>query len=180
MSDRSCVTSSSESPRHGVNSIPELEFVGNWNCLFKKMELELMKLELKFATKIFNPQINLPFNSEIILPWQSYLEYKLLWVGIPNRYFEYIFWVPTWISDIAWRYIKVCALLACKSRESRFACASVNFSYWSVLWMHKATGCKQDHTEQSAEDTSLCTQSSTGCPEQLGLFRKTHDRHGVN
>ena len=28
----------------------------------KKMELELIKLELKFPTKKFNPQINLPFN----------------------------------------------------------------------------------------------------------------------
>ena len=28
----------------------------------KKMELELINLELKFATKTFNPQINLPFN----------------------------------------------------------------------------------------------------------------------
>ena len=29
------------------------------NCLFKKMELKLINLEFKFATKIlFNPQIN--------------------------------------------------------------------------------------------------------------------------
>jgi len=31
-----------------------------------------------------NPQINLPFNSEIFLPWQSYLEYKLHGVCIPG------------------------------------------------------------------------------------------------
>ena len=30
----------------------------NWNCLFLKMELELINLELKFATKKLNPQIN--------------------------------------------------------------------------------------------------------------------------
>ena len=37
---------------------------GNWNRLFKKMELELIdfELELKFPRKEFNPQINLPFN----------------------------------------------------------------------------------------------------------------------
>ena len=36
----------------------------NWSCLFKKMELELinLELELKFATETFNPQINFPFN----------------------------------------------------------------------------------------------------------------------
>ena len=53
------------------------------------MELELInfELELKFPTKKINPQINLPFNIlEIFLPWQSYLEYKLLGVGIPSRY----------------------------------------------------------------------------------------------
>jgi len=35
-----------------------------WNCLFKKMELELInfELELKFPTKQLNPQNNLPFN----------------------------------------------------------------------------------------------------------------------
>jgi len=38
--------------------------------------------------------------------------------------------------------------------------------------MHKAAGCKQDQMEQSAEDASLCTQSSSGCPEQLGLSWK--------
>ena len=41
-------------------------------------------------------------------------------------------------------------------------------------------GYKQDQMEKSAEDALLCVQSSTGCPEQLGLFRKTHGRHGVN
>ena len=34
----------------------------NWNWLFKKMELELIKLELRFPTKQLNPEINLPFN----------------------------------------------------------------------------------------------------------------------
>jgi hypothetical protein len=29
----------------------------NWNCIFKKMELEL-----KFAAKKLNPEINLPYN----------------------------------------------------------------------------------------------------------------------
>ena len=41
---------------------------------------------MKFAIKKLNPQINLLlnfFNSEIFLPWQSYLEYKLLGVGAP-------------------------------------------------------------------------------------------------
>ena len=42
------------------------------------MELELIKSELKFC------------NSEIFLLWQSYLEYKLLGVGIPSRYSEYL------------------------------------------------------------------------------------------
>jgi len=64
----------------------------NWNCLFLKMELELINLELKFATKKLNPQINWAFNflSEIFLPWQSYLEYKLLGVGIQSRYSKYL------------------------------------------------------------------------------------------
>jgi len=47
--------------RHGINSIPELEF--------KKMEL--INLELKFASKILNPQINLPFNF-LILKYSFY------------------------------------------------------------------------------------------------------------
>jgi len=33
----------------------------NWKCFFK-MKLELINMELKFATKNCNPQINLPFN----------------------------------------------------------------------------------------------------------------------
>ena len=50
--------------RHGVNSILELEFMGNSNigiAYLKKRELELinLELELKFATKKLNPQINL-------------------------------------------------------------------------------------------------------------------------
>ena len=39
--------------------------------------MELINLELKFTTKKWNWQINLSFNSEIFLPWQTYLEYKL-------------------------------------------------------------------------------------------------------
>ena len=53
-----------------------------------ELELKILESELKFPTKI-NPQINLPFiffNSEIFLPWQSYLNYQLLGVGIPSRY----------------------------------------------------------------------------------------------
>jgi len=52
----------------------------------KIMELELITIELELSpTKTLIPQINLPFNSEIFLPWQSYkLEYKLLGVGIPR------------------------------------------------------------------------------------------------
>jgi len=46
--------------------------------------------------------------------------------------------------------------------------------------MHKATGYKQDQMKQSAEDALLCAQSSAGCPEQLGLYQKTHGRHGGN
>jgi len=37
----------------------EFQFL-NWNCLFKKMELELVKL--KFSMKKVYPQINLPFS----------------------------------------------------------------------------------------------------------------------
>ena len=55
------------------------------NCLFKKKWDQVLNLELKFATKKFNPQINLLFNLEIFLPWQSYLEYKLSRVGIASR-----------------------------------------------------------------------------------------------
>ena len=35
-----------------------------WNCIIKKIELELiiLELELKSATKKLNPQISLPFN----------------------------------------------------------------------------------------------------------------------
>ena len=44
------------------------------------MELELINLELKFATK--NKSKNLFFNSEIFIPCQSYLEYQLL--GVPT------------------------------------------------------------------------------------------------
>jgi len=56
----------STQPRHGVNSVPELELMGNSKsgiAYLKKMELELIKLNLEFmfATKKLNPQINLPF-----------------------------------------------------------------------------------------------------------------------
>jgi len=51
---------------HQFNWIPDLEVVDNSNLgiayLKKKMELELINLELKFATKKFNPQISLPLN----------------------------------------------------------------------------------------------------------------------
>ena len=44
----------------------------NWNWLFKKkhgLRIEKVWIGLKFPTKIFNPQIKLPFNfSEIFLP----------------------------------------------------------------------------------------------------------------
>ena len=60
------------------------------NCLFKKNGNEINNLELEFATKIFNPHINLPFNSEICLPRQSCLEYKLLGVSIQSMYSEYL------------------------------------------------------------------------------------------
>jgi len=54
--------------------------------------MELIKFELKFATTKLNPQIQL--NSKIfLLPRQSYLEYKLLGVGIPSRYSEYLLMV---------------------------------------------------------------------------------------
>jgi len=44
-------------------------------------KMEWINSELEIPTKILNPQINF-FNSEIFLPRQSYLEYKLLGVGI--------------------------------------------------------------------------------------------------
>ena len=47
----------------GSIPIPELELMGNSGIGYlKKMELELINLELKFTTKKLNPQINLPFN----------------------------------------------------------------------------------------------------------------------
>jgi len=47
--------------------------MGNSNygiAYLKKMELEYInfELELKFTSKIFNPQIDLLFNLEIVLP----------------------------------------------------------------------------------------------------------------
>jgi len=45
--------------------------------------------------------------------------------------------------------------------------------------MYNAISCKEDKMEQSAKDALFCAQSSTGCPEQLGLFQKTYGRHGV-
>ena len=54
--------------RHGVNSI--LELTGNSNCKIAYLnEMELINLELEFATNKLNPQINLPFNCLI----QKYL-----------------------------------------------------------------------------------------------------------
>jgi len=73
--------------RHGVNS--NLELMVNSNSgndyLQKKIDKFWNGIEVSYKTKL-NPQINLPFNLEIFLPWQSYLEYKLLGVGIPSRY----------------------------------------------------------------------------------------------
>ena len=57
--------------RHGVNSILELELMVNSNSgidYLKENGIEIFELELKFPTKQLNPQINLPFNSEIFLP----------------------------------------------------------------------------------------------------------------
>ena len=81
--------------RHVVNSIPELMVNSNSRIDYlKKMELELIKfeLELKFPTKQIYPQINLPlfyfiqkFSSMTILHGK-----KLLRVGIPSRYLEYL------------------------------------------------------------------------------------------
>jgi len=45
----------------GIDNLFQFWF-RNWNCLLKKMELELINLELKFATKWLNSQINLPIN----------------------------------------------------------------------------------------------------------------------
>jgi len=67
------------------------------NWLFKKNGIGIDKfwIGVKFPTKTFYPQIHLPFNSEIFLPWQSYLEYKLLGVGVPSRYSEYLLMVKS-------------------------------------------------------------------------------------
>ena len=59
----------------------------------KKMELELINLELKFPTKELNPQINLPFNfliQKYFFQDSPILEYKLHRVGIASRYSEYL------------------------------------------------------------------------------------------
>ena len=85
-----------------VNSIPEL--MGNFNsgiAYLKKMELELINLELKFATKQ-NPQINLPFNFLIQKyffhdnpTWNvNYLE-LVFQVVIRGRYLKYLFMVKS-------------------------------------------------------------------------------------
>ena len=48
--------------------------------------MELIKLELKFATKKINPQKKLfIFYSEIFLLWWSYLEYKLFRVSTHGK-----------------------------------------------------------------------------------------------
>ena len=44
------------------------------NCLFKKKWDQVLNLELKFATKKFNPQINLPF-----LPRQNLHVLPICW-----------------------------------------------------------------------------------------------------
>jgi len=63
------------------------------NWLFKKNGIGIDKFGIRILHKKLNSQINLPFiffNSEIFLPWQSYMEYKLLGVGIQSRYYEYL------------------------------------------------------------------------------------------
>jgi len=47
--------------RHGVNSVLELKGNSGIGIAYLK-KMELIKFELKFATKKLNPQINLPFN----------------------------------------------------------------------------------------------------------------------
>jgi len=63
--------------------------------------MELINLELKFATKNLNPQINLPLNffiQKYFFHDSPYLEYKLFAVGIPSigtrrRYSEHLLMV---------------------------------------------------------------------------------------
>jgi len=77
------------STRHGVTSILELELIVNSNSgidYLKKNGIDRFGIEVSY--KKINPQIS--FNSEIFLPGQSDLEYKLPGVGIPNRYLEYL------------------------------------------------------------------------------------------
>ena len=73
-------------------SIPIQEL--NWNCYLKKMELELinleLELELKFGTKKLNPQINLTFNFLI----QKYFFHDNPTWNI--NYSEQVFRVPTY------------------------------------------------------------------------------------
>jgi len=55
-----------------------------WNCSFL---IGIDKFGFEVCYKKLNLQINLPinFNSEIFLPWHSYLEFKLLAVGTRSR-----------------------------------------------------------------------------------------------
>ena len=110
--------------RYGVNSILELELMGNSNfgiriAYFKKMEFELINLEfkLKFATKKLNSQINLPFhfNSEFFFfhdnpTWNINNSKYVFQVGTRSRYSEYK-WTHTitlWTSCMfVWNWIGI-------------------------------------------------------------------------
>ena len=85
--------------RNGVNSIPELELMVNSEIgidYFKNgIGIDKFWIGIEVCYKKLIPQINLPFNSEIFLIWQSYLEYKLLSVGIPSMYSEYLLMVKS-------------------------------------------------------------------------------------
>jgi len=69
-------------PQSDMRLIPELELPIN-----SGNGIGIDKLELKFATKKLNPQINLPFNFLIhkYFLHDNPIEYKLLGVGIPGR-----------------------------------------------------------------------------------------------
>ena len=65
------------------------------------MELKFIKLELKFATKKINPQINLLFKNFNFLIQKYFfhdnhiLEYKLFQVGTWSRYLKYLLMVKS-------------------------------------------------------------------------------------
>ena len=59
----------------------------NWNCFLNGIDKYGIRIEVFY--KQLNPQINLPFfYLEIFLPWQSYLECKLVGLVIPSRYIK--------------------------------------------------------------------------------------------